>query len=76
MVSATTANTMTILGITVTVGTATQFENPDGTPFPGGQAAFIGAIVPNVTVVKARGTFTAPASLDATGEEVQFDQVQ
>jgi hypothetical protein len=76
MVSATAANTMTILGITVTVGPATQFKNPDGTPFPGGQAAFMGAIVPKVTVVKARGAFTAPASLDATAEEVQFDQVQ
>jgi hypothetical protein len=76
MVSATAANTMTILGITVTVGAGTQFKNPDGTPFPGGQAAFMGAIVPKVTVVKARGAFTAPASLDATAEEVQFDQVQ
>jgi hypothetical protein len=76
MVSASTANTMTILGISVTVGAGTQFEKPDGTPFPGGQAAFIGAIVPTVTVVKARGDFTAPASIDATTGEVQFDQVQ
>jgi len=32
--------------------------------------------VPTVTVVKARGDFTSPASIDATTGEVQFDQVQ
>lgn len=73
-VSATTADTMTILGITVTVGAATQFEGPDGTPFPGGQTVFINSIVPGVTVVKARGAFTPPGSLDATAGEVQFNQ--
>ncbi|KAF0221571.1 MAG: hypothetical protein FD174_340 [Geobacteraceae bacterium] len=74
-VSDKTANTMTILGITVTVGAGTRFENPDKTPFTGGPTAFIGAIVPNVTVVKARGTFTATGGLDATTGEVQLNQL-
>jgi hypothetical protein len=72
-VSATTANTMKILGITVTVGPATLFEQSDKTPLPGGQTAFMNAIVPNVTVVKAKGKFTAPDQLDAV-EEVQLGQ--
>ena len=74
-VSEVTAGTMTILGTTVTIGAGTRFEQPDGTPFPGGEAAFLGAVVPNVTAVKARGVFIPPNGLDATAEEVQFMQL-
>ena len=75
-VSATTSNSMTILGVSVTIGALTEFTKADGSPFPGGPAAFIAGIVPNVTVVKARGDFTAPSSLNAVNGEVQFNQVQ
>jgi hypothetical protein len=69
-VSSATANTMKILGVTVTVGPATLYEQSDKTPI--GQTAFIAAIVPNVTVVKAKGKFIAPDQL--AGEEVQLGQ--
>jgi hypothetical protein len=54
----------------VTVGPATLYEQSDKTPI--GQTAFIAAIVPNVTVVKAKGKFIAPDQL--AGEEVQLGQ--
>lgn len=74
-VSAATAGNVSILGITVTVGVGTRYQRPDKTPFPGGEVAFISAIEPGVTVVKASGTFAAPGSIDARAGEVQFERL-
>jgi hypothetical protein len=72
-VSAKGTTTLTILGVTVTPGGSAEFRNADRSPI-GTLAAFLGKIVPNVTVVKATGTFVAPSSFTAT--ELEFEQQQ
>jgi hypothetical protein len=69
-VSAKTTPNLTILGVTVATGATTQYRKADGTAFAD-QAAFFAAVTSGTTVVKARGTFTAPSTLDtnvANGE--------
>lgn len=61
-------NTVTILGVTVNTAGA-QFEDMNDAPITA--AAFFGAIIPDRTVVKARGTVFANNTLTATEVELE-----